>query len=875
MARELNIRITADGSQARAELKATEVAATSFGSKLRTAIDTPGSLTNLKRNLEELGGGLRQAGTALSIGITAPLVAMTTAAIKYGGEFERVMNQVAAVTDAGVGDMHKLTAAATEWGQKTKFSNTEAAQAMLELGKAGFNANQTIGALPSTLQLATAANIGLADAASLTANTLNTFGLQITDLAHANDVLVAAANSSTIDVGDLAQSLKFVGPVARAAGISLAEVASASAVLGTAGIKAEMAGTGLRGMLTKLLAPTKATRDALELLGYHEELAAGKTVSWTDLLDRLHAKLGEGQEVADQYTGAIMKGFGQRAGPAVLAMAQAGGAAIETMAKQFDGASGSAQKMSDAFMKGLPGAMEIAKGSLETMAASLLTSLEPSLIAITNLVGKLAEFITNTVVPAFAAMPDGLQTVVIGLAALAAAAGPVLVVLGSITSAIGALAPLLPLLEAGFAVLTGPIGWVTAAVIALGIAWHEWGDDLIRIVKDVYGSVKEWLWDKLEPVLTPLGGLIHSIGEMFAAFRDLVDAVFMKVVEIHVRAITAVVSWLVDKLQPVFKPLGAAISSVATFFASCYTAVVTTVEKLYNGVKLWMYDKFVGVVNLVKEKIDAVAGFFEKLKDDLVGHSIVPDMMRDIGKEFDRLKDIMVNPSETATKGVMGHFKTMFSDVTSQFTEWGDKAESLIKKHVGGPMGNALGGLADMATGIIGTLVVQFATYLINKVTQLAIKGIQKLGELIGHGVSSLAHRLMTGGGSGTEQEDSRTGYADPGSQQGPNNPNPPGFDPGNPDPFGTGDMGASGGIPGFARGGAGDFGSGTLAMLHGREAIVPLDRPGGLGLTIINNFTTMDARSLEDWLRSGGATVITQAVARELPTYLKGRGLA
>lgn len=70
--------------------------------------------------------------------------------------------------------------------------------------------------------------------------------------------------------------------------------------------------------------------------------------------------------------------------------------------------------------------------------------------------------------------------------------------------------------------------------------------------------------------------------------------------------------------------------------------------------------------------------------------------------------------------------------------------------------------------------------------------------------------------------------------------------------------------IPGFADGGVGDFGDGTLAMLHGQEAIVPLDQSGALGTTVNVTFQNVN----------GTGKQVAQEVSNILMQNLKKRRL-
>jgi TP901 family phage tail tape measure protein len=414
------------------------------------------SVTQFGKDIEKVGTSIKSAGQTMTTAITLPLAAIGAAAVVAGTSFIKTMNTVAAVTNAGERDLKRLTDAANEWGNKTQFSSAEAASAMLELGKAGFDANQTIGALPSVLNLATASSMSLADAANLTSNVMKTFGLGVNDLAHVNDILASAANSSTIEVTDLREAFKYVGPVAAQSGVSLAEAAAAMALLGEAGIKGSMAGTTLRNVMTTLMSPTKKQAELMRELGLQGVYANGKLEDMSSIIDRITSS---GQDSAK-----VLELFGDRAGPGMAALVQKGSMALATLTAELDNTHGSAQRMSDAAMKGFPGALERMRGAIETASTALLTALEPSLIRATNAIAAIAEFVTNRAIPAFMALDPALQGAVVGFLGIAAAAGPALIALGSLVQLAGIGAK-------GVGLLSAAVAWLgrTTAATAIGV----------------------------------------------------------------------------------------------------------------------------------------------------------------------------------------------------------------------------------------------------------------------------------------------------------------------------------------------------------------------------------------------------------------------
>ncbi len=195
-------------------------------------------------------------GAAIGVGFgVIALVSFTKKLISVQAEFSSMMSRVQALTGATDQMSEALSKQAQILGRETQFSAVEASAAMTFLAQAGLDVNQIMKAMPNALELAATGQISLAEAADISTNIMSAYGLQAEDLGRVNDIIANTSTSANTNVREFAEAFKMVGPIAKSAEQGIEEVSASIGLLANAGIKGTMAGTALRTMMSKLIAP--------------------------------------------------------------------------------------------------------------------------------------------------------------------------------------------------------------------------------------------------------------------------------------------------------------------------------------------------------------------------------------------------------------------------------------------------------------------------------------------------------------------------------------------------------------------------------------------------------------------------------------------
>jgi TP901 family phage tail tape measure protein len=539
---------------------------------------------NLAKTMEQNGKAMREMGTTLSASLTAPIVGLGALSLKTAGDYQLAMNRVRAVSGATGDDFVALQNQAKDLGRTTQFTASQAADAMGFLAMAGFKANEVLGAMPGTLQLAASAQIDLGQAADIVSNILTGYGMEVEQLGRVNDVLVKSFTSANTDLTQLGVAFKYAGPVAKSAGIEFEEAAAALGLMGNAGIQASMAGTSLRGAVVRLLKPTAEVNKALGQIGLTADELSDGNGGLRPLVDIVELLEERGANTAQ-----MMAIFGLRAGPAMEALVSQGSSALRELTHELENAGGTAETIAGVQMEGFNGSLLKMKSAWEGVLISFAESGIMDTVA--SMLEGLAVKLQN-LAAWWENLNPKMQKAIVGFALVVAAIGPILLVVGQFLIVGAVLIKTLLGLGTVFVALVGgakllgtaltflalnPVGiLVTAIAIAAIIIIKHWSE-----VKETWRAIAAFL------------------GESITAFVELWRMSWDGIYSFFSIAISNIkVGWETTW------------NGVLAFFSDVWTRLKTTAKDGVNG----MIGLAEGMANGWVKAVNTIIGALNKIK---------------------------------------------------------------------------------------------------------------------------------------------------------------------------------------------------------------------------------------------------------------------
>ncbi|MGJ0400466.1 phage tail tape measure protein, partial [Listeria monocytogenes] len=393
--------------------------------------------------LEKSGQKLTKAGTAMTVGFTAPIVAGMVKSTKAYLDFDNEVTEVNSLLRESresakeFGDRYTQV---FDYAQKASVKYGVASEqtmlGMKEMVKKGYDINQTMASMPAIFNAARASGDDFETVMSVTTSTLEQFGMISKDtnkqMEYTNkvaDVLTYVADKTAAGFSDMGTAMNYVGPISHSLGYSLTDTAAAVGLLSNRGIEGQKAGTGLRGMLTSLLKPSKSAAEAMSAVGLTIEDNNGNMKTLPTLLDDINEKTKKMTKT--QKNSFLTMVFGREPLSAVNTLLEAGGDSLRKYSKGADEANGYTKEVADNMRKAGKFGVDQFKASLEVLEQNVGQKLMPALTPIIEWANKMIDKFND--------LSGAQQQSIIKWAGILAATGPVLMIGGKLVSMTGGL----------------------------------------------------------------------------------------------------------------------------------------------------------------------------------------------------------------------------------------------------------------------------------------------------------------------------------------------------------------------------------------------------------------------------------------------------
>ncbi len=560
--------------------------------------------------LESVGNSIAGVGKKVSVASTA-VTGLGIAAVKTAADFDSAMSQVAAVSGATGDELQALRDKAREMGEKTKFSASEAAEAMNYMAMAGWKTEDMLSGIDGIMNLAAASGEDLATTSDIVTDALTALGLSAADSGHFADILAAASSNANTNVSMIGETFKYCAPVAGALGFSAEDTAEAIGLMANAGIKSTQAGTAMRTMLTNLTGEVTFVGDAFGELTVQTTNTDGSMRSLGDILTDCRAAFNQMSESEKAANAEALVGKNAMSG--FLAVMNAAPSDIEKLNSAINNCDGTAERMAETMQDNLTGQLTILKSQLEELAISFGEILMP---AIRSIVGKIQEFVDK-----LNGMDEGTKETIVQIGLFVAALGPALIVLGTVVSKVGSAMKGFSALAKGVAKLSVKVGGVNGILGKLGAVLGGISAPVVAVVAVIGTLVAAFvhLWNTNEGFREAIIGTWNQIKETVSSFcQGIVDRLnalgfeFSDIVEV----IKAVWDGFCSLLAPLFEGAFQAISTILSTVLDVITGILDVFIGIFTGNWSQAWDGVKGIFSGIWEGIKSI---FSTVLDTMKG----------------------------------------------------------------------------------------------------------------------------------------------------------------------------------------------------------------------------------------------------------------
>ena len=687
--------------------------------------------------LQTVGSNIESAGKNL-LPVTGAVTALGTAAVKTAADFDTAMSQVAAVSGATGSDLDALRDKAREMGAKTKFSASEAAEAMNYMAMAGWKTTDMLGGIEGIMNLAAASGEDLATTSDIVTDALTAFGLSADDSGHFADVLAAASSNANTNVSMMGETFKYCAPIAGALGFSVEDTAEAIGLMANAGIKSSQAGTSLRTIMNNLTGEVKICGSSIGEVTIATTNADGSMRGLSDILADCRVAfsgLSESEKAAAAETL-----VGKNAMSGFLALMNAGEADINKLSGAIANCDGKSAEMAATMQDNLAGQLQILKSQLEELAISFGELLMPAIRTIVGWIQQFVDWLNG--------MDEGTKKVIMTVALLAAALGPVLIVIGKVISAVGTIMTIVPkiagvinVVKGAFAalnatMLANPIFLIIAAIAALVAAF-------IYLWNNCEGFRQFWidLWENIKAVAVAVW---TAISEFFTAAWEAIKLA----AETVWNGIRDFFSGLWEGIQLIFTTV---VTAISTFLSLAWTAIQTTVTAVFTAISTFFSTIWNGILTIVTTIVTAISTFLATAWNTI--KTTITTVLTAIQTVFTTVWNAIKTVITTIVNGIKNTISTVWNSIKSTVSS----VVNAIKNTVSNVFNSMWNGIKSTISGIYNTIVsgfnsaISFITSLPSRAFQWGkdiimgiVNGIKSCIGAIGDAVSSVANKITS-----------------------------------------------------------------------------------------------------------------------------------